>query len=86
VNAWFLRGYVAWLWQDTKQATVMLDAARSARGSDWKPRGSVLEGDVHQRMSSESAFLNVFVDEWDGSDDPKHAYEKLHVYLEAFRR
>jgi tetratricopeptide (TPR) repeat protein len=86
VNAWFLRGYVAWLWQDTKQATVMLDAARRALGRDWKPRGSVLEGDVHQRMYSESAFLNVFVHEWDGSDDPKHAYEKLHVYLQAFRR
>jgi tetratricopeptide (TPR) repeat protein len=86
VNAWFLRGYVAWLRHDAKQASVMLDAARDARGRDWKPHGSVLEGDVHQRMCSESGFLNVFVEEWDGSVDPKHAYDRLQVYLAAFRR
>jgi hypothetical protein len=86
VNAWFLRGYVAWLRQDGGQASAMLSVARNARGRDWKPNGSVLEGDVRQRMYSESGFLSVFVDEWNGSVDPKSAYNKLGVYLRAFSR
>jgi len=45
-NAWFLRGYIAWKGRDFWQASAMLTAARNARGPDWKPSGSVLEGDV----------------------------------------
>ena len=51
----------------------MLDTARNARGRDWKPAGSALEGDVQHRVYSESGFLNVFEQQWDGSPDPTHA-------------
>jgi hypothetical protein len=70
-NAWFLRGYIAWKRGDLRQASAMLAAARNARGPDWKPSGSVLEGDVQRRMNSQSGFLNLFERQWDGSQDPR---------------
>lgn len=85
-NAWFLRGYIAWRERRATEARTMLDAAREARGRDWKPVGAVLEGDVHQRMYDESVFLNVFEEQWDGSVEPEHAYRQLDVYLRPFRR
>ena len=84
-NAWFLRGYIAWKRQDFRQAAAMLSAARNARGPDWKPSGSVLEGDVQHRMYSESGFLNVFERQWDGSPDPTRAFAQLDAYLRRLR-
>jgi hypothetical protein len=62
-----------------RQASAMLTAARNARGPDWKPSGSVLEGDVQRRMYSEAGFL--FERQWDGSQDPSHAFGQLDAYL-----
>jgi len=84
-NAWFLRGYVAWKRGDLRQASAMLMAARDVRGPDWKPSGSVLEGDVQRRMYSEAGFLNLFEQQWDGSQDPAHAYAQLDAYLHRLR-
>lgn len=84
-NAWFLRGYVAWKGRNARQASTMLHAARDARGHDWKPVGSALEGDVHHRMFDESGFLNVFEEQWDGSSEPGHAYGQLEAYLRSIR-
>jgi hypothetical protein len=66
-HSWFLRGYIAWKRHDLQQASAMLNATRNARGRDWKPAGSVLEGDVQHRMYSESGFLGIFEKQWDGS-------------------
>lgn len=85
-NAWFLRGYIAWNQHDKRETLTMLEKTRAARGRDWKPAGSVAEGDVRQRMYSESGFLNVFEKDWDGSDDPARAYSKLRDYLNTFQR
>ena len=63
----------------------MLTATREARGPDWKPVGSVLEGDVKRLMYSESGFLNLFERQWDGSQDPPHAYAQLDAYLHRLR-
>ena len=63
----------------------MLKAARDARGPDWKPSGSVLEGDVQRRMYSEAGFLNLFERQWDGSIDPLRAYAQLDAYLRRLR-
>jgi hypothetical protein len=63
----------------------MLAAAHTARGHDWKPAGAVLEGDVRHRMYSESGFLNVFEQHWDGSPDPARAYGQLDAYLRRIR-
>ena len=84
-NVWFLRSYIAWKQRDFQRASEMLATARNARGHDWKPAGSVLEGDVQHRMYSESGFLNVFEQRWDGSADATRAYAQLDVYLRQLR-
>lgn len=84
-DAWFLRGYLAWQRHDLKQAADMLARAREARGRDWKPSGAALEGDVRQRMYSESGFLSVFEQQWDGTADLSRAYGALDSYLSRFR-
>src|SRR5262249_48627360 len=85
VNAWFLRGYIAWKRRDLASAAAMLHTARAALGPDWKPRGAAAEGDVQRRMYNESGFLGVFVEGWDGSAAPESAYGPLDKYLRRFR-
>ena len=85
VNVWFLRSYIAWRQRDLGRASAMLDTARNARGRDWKPAGSALEGDVQHRMYSESGFLNVFEQQWDGSPDPARVFAPLDAYLRRLR-
>ena len=85
VNAWFLRGYVAWRKGDIRNAAIMLTNARKSLGPDWKPSGAVLEGDVQRRMYSESGFLGLFEEQWNGSPDPAAAYARLDAYLRRFR-
>lgn len=80
-NAWFLRGYIAWKQSDPQRASAMLAAARTARGRDWKPAGSALEGDVRHRMYTESGFLTVFEQQWDGSQSPPAAFRLLDAFL-----
>ena len=84
-NVWFLRGYIAWKQRNFQPVPAMLVAARNARGRDWKPAGSVLEGDVQRRMYSESGFLSVFEQQWDGSPDPARAYAQLDAYIRRLR-
>jgi hypothetical protein len=84
-NAWFLRGFITWKRGDAGHASTDLSAARNVRGPDWKPFGSVLEGDVQHRMYSESGFLNVFEQQWDGSQDLVRAYAPLDAYLRRLR-
>lgn len=84
-NAWFLRGFIAWKQGHAREASADLSAAHNALGPDWKPSGSVLEGDVRHRMSSESGFLNVFEQQWDGSRDLARAYAPLDAYLRRLR-
>jgi Tfp pilus assembly protein PilF len=84
-NAWFLRGYIAWKRQNSDEASEMLNATRNARGHDWKPTGGALEGDVQHRMYSESGFLNVFEEQWDGAATPASAYAQLDAYLHRLR-
>jgi tetratricopeptide (TPR) repeat protein len=86
VDAWFLRGYIAWKRGDIHQASEKLGSARNARGPDWKPAGSVLEGDVQRRMYSESGFLDVFERQWDGVPDPSRAFAPLEMYLRRLPR
>jgi tetratricopeptide (TPR) repeat protein len=86
VNVWFLRSYIAWKQRDLRRASAMLDTARNARGRDWKPAGSALEGDVQRRMYSESGFLNVFEQQWDGSPELTRAYGQLDAYLRRLQR
>ena len=86
VNALFFRGYIAWRQSDLRQASALLEAALQARGRDWKPAGSMHEGDVKQRMFSEFGFLGVFEQRWDGNLVPERAYRNLVTYLATVAR
>jgi tetratricopeptide (TPR) repeat protein len=81
VGGLFLQGYVAWQRHDSKQAAVLLASAQKARGPDWKPRGSVAEGDVRKRMDVEAGFLTRYWESWDGRPDPALAYGELQRRL-----
>lgn len=85
VNAWYFRGYIAWKRGSAANAARMLREAATALGPDWKPRGSVLEGDVRRRMYSESGFLGSFVEQWDGDANPAAAYARMDNYLRRLR-
>jgi len=85
VDGWYFRGFIAWKRGDYRQALERLNAARQARGPDWKPAGSVLEGDVRRHMYNESGFLNAFEQQWDGATDPVRAYSALDAYLQRLR-
>jgi len=80
-NALYFRGYIAWKQHDDRRAAALLSQAHQALGPDWKPAGSVLEGDVRRRMYSESGFLGVFAQQWDGDLKPSLAYAGLDAYL-----
>jgi tetratricopeptide (TPR) repeat protein len=84
-NALYFRGYAAWKKGDARQASALLIQAHTALGPDWKPSGSALEGDVRRRMYSESGFLGVFAQQWNGSSDPSLAYAGLDTYLHRLR-
>ena len=85
VGAYFLRGYIAWKDGNRSEARSLLERASAARGTEWKPKGSVLEGDVNRRMHAEAAFLSSYWDRWDGSLDPGKAFEPLRAYLAGRR-
>jgi tetratricopeptide (TPR) repeat protein len=80
-NAWFFRAYIAWKRGDSSTAATQLDSAHKALGPDWKPTGTVLEGDVRQRMFSEAGFLGIFEQQWNGSSDPGASFRELDRYL-----
>lgn len=84
-NAWFFRGYIAWKRNDFRRAAAMLAQAHAALGQDWKPAGSVLEGDVRRRMYAESGFLGVFAQQWNGNSNPSLTYRRLDTYLRQLR-
>jgi tetratricopeptide (TPR) repeat protein len=81
VAALYLRAYIAARRKDATQATTLLTAARAARGPDWKPVGSVAEGDVKDRMKSDAAFLSQSWETWDGVADPARAFATLDSLL-----
>ncbi len=84
-NAWYFRGYIAWKRGEARQAARMLAEAHTALGPDWKPAGTVLEGDVRHRMYSESGYLGLFAQQWNGNSDPASAYARMDAYLHRIR-
>jgi tetratricopeptide (TPR) repeat protein len=81
VGGYFLRGYIAWKSNHAARARELLQAAKNARGNDWKPTGTVAEGDVRTRMYTEGSVLSSFWNEWDGSPDPAVVYATLDSAL-----
>ncbi|HEX6202061.1 MAG TPA: FG-GAP-like repeat-containing protein [Thermoanaerobaculia bacterium] len=81
VGGFFLRGYVAWSAGDRAAARDLLRRAAEARGPDWKPQGTVAEGDVAARMHRDESPLAVFWESWDGGLDPDAAFGPLAARL-----
>jgi tetratricopeptide (TPR) repeat protein len=84
-NAWYFLGYIAWKQGDVRKTREMLQTARKTLGPDWKPAGAVFEGDVRQRMFTESGFLGIFKQQWDGSSNPASAYGALDNYIRRYQ-
>jgi enediyne biosynthesis protein E4 len=80
-GGFFLRGYIAWKSNDAARARELLLAAKNTRGKDWKPAGTVAEGDVRARMHTEGSVLSQFWERWDGTLDPAAIYARLDAVL-----
>lgn len=81
VGGFFLRGYIEWARGDRAAASLLLEQARAALGPEWKPEGSVAEGDVKERMHTEATPLSIFWESWDGGSDPAIAFAALDTRL-----
>ncbi len=84
-GGWFLLGYLHWTRHDPAGAVDQLKRARGSLAPDWKPRGATAEGDVEAQAHEDVTPLSRFLDGWDGSDRPVHAYADLDRYLRARR-
>ena len=81
-GGFFLRAYLAWRRGDPAQARQLLTRARETRGKDWKPAGTVAEGDVAVRMHREETPLSRFWERWDGRvEDPAAVFALLATHL-----
>ena len=86
VGGLFFSAYLAWKRHDRAAATQLLAVAKKARGPEWKPAGSVAEGDVKRRMDRDAGLLAPFWQEWPGTLEPDAAFAKLDGYLQSRRR
>ena len=82
VGGFFLNAYIAWQGGDLQMAEELLQAARGARGDDWKPAGAVAEGDVARAMHREATPLSLFWESWDDSSSPQEAFTALTTRLD----
>lgn len=81
VGGFFLRSYIAWRGGRAEDAGRHLEAALAARGEEWKPEGTVAEGDVASRMHREVTPLSLYWERWDGNLDPQTAFADLDSFL-----
>ena len=81
VGGLYLRAYIAWKRGDPAQARELLKSARAARGKEWKPQGSVMEGDVQRRMHVDGTLFSRVWDSWDGTLEPAQALARLDTQL-----
>jgi hypothetical protein len=81
VGGFFLRGYLAWERGDDAAAKQLLEATRTALGTDWQPHGSTSEGDVKQKQHVEKTPLARHWETWDGAAEPDRAFVPLDRFL-----
>ena len=86
VGGFFLLGYLAWVRGDTALARQHLEAALEARGPEWKPPGTVAEGDVRTSMHRETGLLATFWENWHDSPEAlADAFAALDSHVAARR-
>lgn len=81
VGGFFLRAYLSWRRGEEAASQALLARAVEARGPEWKPEGSVAEGDVARRMHREQSPLADIWQSWDGSLEPESAFSALERRL-----
>ena len=86
VGGLFFGAYVAWKRHDRVTAAQLLAAAKKARGPEWKPVGSVAEGDVKRRMDRDAGLLAPFWQQWPGTLELDAAFARLDSYLQLRRK
>jgi tetratricopeptide (TPR) repeat protein len=80
-GGFFLLGYLAWKQGDGETSADLLQKAQGTRGEDWKPAGTVAEGDVASRMHKEVSPLSIYWEQWDGTLDPDQVFQPLATHL-----
>ena len=83
VSGFFFRAYLAWKEESAEDVERLLDEVRRARGPEWKPEGTVAEGDTTARMHTERTLLSRFVDAWDGVAPAEDVFRQLESHLGA---
>jgi len=86
VGGFFLRAYLAHRRGDEEESARLLESTREARGPDWKPEGTVAEGEVDSLMHSDDTPLAATWRGWDGESGPEAAFTALERRLEGLRR
>ncbi len=81
--AYFLLAYLDSRSGNSVGARAHLESVVRARGPEWKPRGSVHEGEVQRRMHEESSLLAYYADLWDGKQDARPAFAALTARLQS---
>jgi hypothetical protein len=81
VGGFFLRAYIAHRRGDRAASVSLLRRAREALGPEWKPEGTVAEGDVANRMHEDETPLSRHWGTWDGEPDPERAFTDLERHL-----
>jgi len=84
--AYFLLAYLDSGSGGSAARKVHLAATVKARGPEWKPKGSVHEGDVQRRMHEDTSLLAPYADRWDGKQDPQPAFAALQNRLSGGTR
>lgn len=80
-GGFFLCGYLAWKRGDSAKAKALLSSTRQALGPDWQPKGATSEGDVKQKLHTDSSPLYSYWAAWNGEPDPATAYAALDARL-----
>ena len=83
IGGFYLRGYIAWREGRTDEGVALLEAAHGARGDEWKPEGTVAEGDVGRQMHRETSPLSRYWATWDGTPNPDAAYRDLAAHVDS---
>ncbi len=83
--AHFGLAWLALLRGDERALRQHLEAVRSARGPEWKPRQATAEGDTARRFHEEGSLLKPHADSWNGAAAPAAAFEELRQRAAALR-
>jgi hypothetical protein len=80
-TAFFLLAYLDWKAGAAQAARAHLEQMVKARGPQWKPKGSLHEGEVGKKMHTETTLLASFAESWGGAGDASAAFRAVEGRL-----